>query len=364
MLEIIIPVLHFFAKSCVRYTTDMLDDLKYIHAKDTADALGFAAKQSQQLTTTYDFTISKSYDIENVVFAGMGGSALWALMSLTWPGYSVPFEIWRRYDSPHYVSKKTLLIANSYSGTTEETLSAVDAAEEAGASIIAVARGGKLIDRAKKKAYPHIILPETPQPRLGTLSGFVSLITIMDILGFVKEKGFGQTLHAAQTFLEKEMKPWQPDIPTEKNYAKQLALEIAGTTPVIYGGPEMSPAAYKWKIGFNEAAKNVAWFGEIPEFSHNEFAGWTSHPIDKPYSIIDLRSSYEHPQVAKRFELTERLLSGKRPHPHSVDAKGTSKLEHMLYHALLGDFVSIYVALLNGQDPTQLDIVGKLKAEL
>ncbi len=104
-----------------------LDDLKYIHSKDGHDALGAASQQPQQLTINLDDT-PFDFTVDNVVFAGMGGSALWALMSLAWPGYTVPFEIWRRYDSPSYISNKTLLIANSYSGSTEETISAINVA--------------------------------------------------------------------------------------------------------------------------------------------------------------------------------------------------------------------------------------------
>jgi len=341
----------------------MLDDLKYIHDKDSSDALGYSAKQWQQLEATYDFP-KLDFPIENVVFAGMGGSSLWAMLSLSWPGYSVPFEIWRRYDAPTYLSEKTLVIVNSYSGSTEETLSAMAAAEKANAQVVAVARGGKVIEIAKKNKYPYIMLPETPQPRLGTLSGFKSLVTIMQSAGLIKQKDIEKILQKAAKFLKHEVAEWAPDVPVSKNPAKQLALEIAGTTPIIYAGTAMMPAAYKWKIAFNEAAKNVAWYNEVPEFSHNEFVSWSSHPVDKPYSVIDLRSSFEHPRVKKRFELTERLLSGKRPHAHTVEAEGSNALEQMLYLTIFGDFVSIYVALLNGLDPTPLELVDKFKEAL
>lgn len=343
----------------------MLDDLKYIHSFDKSDALGFAAKQPQQLLQTYAETESwEPFSIDNIVFAGMGGSSLWALMSLTWPGYTVPFEIWRRYNLPTYVSEKTLVIANSYSGSTEETLSAVAAAESAGAHIVSVARGGKLIEIAKENNRPFITLPDTLQPRLGTFSGFASLLAIASHYNLTKLSVDQSSLTAAVDFLETEQATWAPDVPTKDNPAKQLALEVAGTAPIIYSGQEMLPAAYKWKIGFNEAAKNISWYGEIPEFSHNEFLGWTSHPIDKPYSVIDLRSQFEHPQVTKRFEITERLLSGKRPHPHTITAKGSTVLEEMLQLMLFGDFVSIYVGLLNGQDPSDFGPVDALKKAL
>lgn len=341
----------------------MLDDLKYIHSKDADDALGVAAKQWQQLETVYDLE-KLNFKPENVVFAGMGGSALWAQLSITWPGYSIPFEIWRRYDGPKYMSEKTLLIVSSYSGNTEETLSALKAGEAAGAFIVVAASGGRLINIANEKGYSYTQLPLASQPRFGALNGLKSLVTIMESAGLTATDNAEKILHETSQFLKGEIENWLPDVPTVKNPAKQLALEVAGTTPVIYAGPKMYPAAYKWKISFNENAKNVAWCNEIPEFSHNEFLGWTSHPVDKPYSVIDLRSSFEHDRVQKRFLVTERLLSGKRPHPYVVDAKGDSVLEHLLYCVAFGDFVSLYTALLNGLNPTPVDLIEKMKTAL
>jgi len=341
----------------------MLDDLKYIHSKDAEDALGIAAKQWQQLETEYELP-EFDFEIENIVFAGMGGSALWALLSQTWPGYTVPFQVWRKYDAPSYISAKTLMIISSYSGNTEETLSALEAGQKAGANIVIAAGGGKLIEIAKKDNIPYTLLPESSQPRFAALNGLKSLVIILEKAGLVDVKGAEKTLHETSQFLEGEIANWLPDVPTEKNQAKQLALEVAGTTPVIYGGPLMSPAAYKWKISFNENAKNVAWTNEIPEFSHNEFLGWTSHPVDKPYSVIDLRSTFEHPRVQKRFVVTEKMLSGKRPAPHVVDARGDNVLEHLLYCVALGDFVSLYTALLNGLNPTPVDLIEKMKTAL
>ncbi len=341
----------------------MLDDLKYIHTKDSEDALGIAAKQWQQLETVYELP-DLDFDIDNIVFAGMGGSALWALLSQTWPGYTVPFQVWRKYDAPNYINNKTLMVISSYSGNTEETLSALEAGRAAGAHIVIAAGGGKLIDIAKSEGIPYTLLPQSSQPRFAALNGLKSLITILEKAGLVDEDGAEKTLHETAEFLKTEISNWLPEVPTSKNPAKQLALEVAGTSPVIYGGPLMAPAAYKWKISFNENAKNIAWTNEIPEFSHNEFLGWTSHPVDKPYTVIDLRSTFEHPRVQKRFEVTERLLSGKRPAPHVIQARGDSVLQHLLYCVALGDFVSLYTALLNGLNPTPVDLIEKMKKAL
>jgi len=130
---------------------------------------------------------------------------------------------------------------------------------------------------------------------------------------------------------------------------------------VVYSGPLLSPAGYKWKININENAKQVAWCNQLPEFNHNEFLGWTQQPVQKPYAVIDLRSNLENARIQKRFEVTERLLSGKRPAPIVVQAKGDNILQQLLWTITLGDYISVYLALLNNLDPTPVDLIEKFK---
>lgn len=344
----------------------MLDDLKYIHEKDAHDALGIAEKQWQQLEYSFDIDLPKA-KIDNIVHSGMGGSALWALLSQSWPGYKVPFEVVRGYDVPAYVGSSTLFIASSYSGNTEETLSSLAQAEEKGAQIVIITSRGRLEEIAKEKNYPIIKLPTIIPPRYGCLYGLRGLVQLADALGLAAADNSSSTLKAASSHLKASIGNWLPVVPTEKNLAKQLALEIMGRSPVIYGGPLLYPAAHKWKISFNENAKNVAWAYPFPEFNHNEFTGWTSHPVDKPYSIIYLLSSFDNDRVKKRFELSEKLLSGRWPAPHHISAQGETKIEQLLWTVALGDFVSLYVALLNGVSPIEIgdkDIIERFKKEL
>ncbi|HVS79325.1 MAG TPA: bifunctional phosphoglucose/phosphomannose isomerase [Candidatus Saccharimonadales bacterium] len=341
----------------------MLDDLKYIHQRDGQDALGIAERQAGQLE--YKFELPKiSGDFQNIVFAGMGGSALPALLSRSWPGYNVPFEVCRQYHIPAYVSSKTLFIACSYSGNTEETLSALDEAEKVGAVIVAMAGGGKLEEIAAQKGYPLVKIPKAEQPRYAVFYMLAGIVAILEAADLLIQKDAAGQLSQAANFLKEAVKDWTAVVPTDKNPAKKLAIELAGKSGVIYGGPLMSPAAYKWKIDFNENAKNVAWWDEYPEFNHNEFIGWSSHPIQKPYAVVDLRSSLEHPRVQERFELSDRLLSGKRPAAHSVQVQGGNLLEQLLWAVAFGDFVTIYLALCNNVNPAPVDLVEKFKKEL
>ena len=189
-------------------------------------------------------------------------------------------------------------------------------------------------------------------------------MTVLERVGLVNHDSAEKEIHQTAEFLKNHLNSFAPTVPTDLNPAKKLALDLIGLSPVIYGGPLMAPAAYKWKISFNENAKNVAWWNELPEFNHNEFMGWASHPIDKPYAVIDLRSSFEHERVQKRFDLTAKLLSGRRPAPHTIQAEGDTLLEQLLYTMALGDFVTLYMALLNGINPTPVELIEKFKAEL
>lgn len=341
----------------------MLDDLKYIHQRDAQDALGIAEKQWKQLGQVYDVSLEKT-DVSNIVFAGMGGSALAALVSISWPGHKVPFEICRDYTIPAYVGSDTLFIASSYSGNTEETLSALAEAAHKNAQIVVIASGGKLEETANKNNYPFLKLPDVGQPRFGVLYGLKALVTILEKKGLVNTDSAEETLRVTANFLHQQIVAWIPTVPVKDNLAKQIALDCIGKSPVIYAGPKLFPAAYKWKISFNENAKNVAWCNQLPEFNHNEFLGWTSHPVDKPYAVIDLRSNLEHPRVQKRFEVSNRLLSGRRPEALVVQAQGKEILDQLLWTIALGDFVSLYTALLNGLNPTPVDLIEKFKKSL
>ncbi len=343
----------------------MLDDLKLIHQRDTEDALGIAEKQGGQLLHTFEVQGNVSFgNVYNVVYAGMGGSALAADLIATWPGLGEPFQVVRDYDLPPYVDGDTLVIVASYSGNTEETLSAFEAAEAAGAQIAVIAGGGKLYDRAVEKGYPLLVLPKAAQPRYAALYNFRALLDVLALAGLVDSAKTTPELERAVSKLEQAVGAWRPDIPANQNPAKQLAQELIGKSLVVYGGPKMYPAAWKWKISCNENAKHIAWAGKYPEFNHNEFLGWSKQPTDKPYAVIDLRSNLEHPRVQKRFEVSARLLSGMRPEPHVVQAEGDTVLEQLLWTMVYGDFVTIYLGILNGLNPAPVELIEKFKKEL
>jgi glucose/mannose-6-phosphate isomerase len=339
----------------------MLDDLKMIHERDAQDALGVSGRQWKYLLENFEVEVRAS-DVVNVIIAGMGGSALPAVLLRSWPGVTVPLEIVRDYAIPSYVGPQTLFISSSFSGNTEETLSALAAAETAGAQIVVIASGGKLADHAKDKGYPLFLLPAGIQPRMATLYFLNAFVRILAPLGLVEQDV--SELETVAEWLKSELEKLSAVVPTKDNIAKQIALELIGKTPIIYSGPLLWPAANKWKICLNENAKNTAWANQYPEFNHNEFIGWSSHPVDKPFAVVEIRSNLEHERIQKRFEVSERLLSGLRPSPLVVEPQGDSLLQQLLWSVAMGDFVGSYVALLNGVNPTPVDLVEKFKVAL
>jgi glucose/mannose-6-phosphate isomerase len=341
----------------------MLDDLKYIHEKDDDDALGIAEKQWQQLQHSYEVDLSRYKDIQNIVLAGMGGSAFPAVFLRSWPGTLAPFEVVRDYELPDYVDGKTLFISSSYSGNTEETLAALADAESKGAQIVVIAAGGKLADAAKSKSYPLFTIPGGIQPRMSSFYFLAAFVQLLEPLGLLKQ-GSTEELRAVGDWLKDQTATWRAEIPASKNPAKQLAQELIGKSVVVYAGPRLFPAANKFKICLNENAKNIAWVNQYPEFNHNEFIGWSSHPTEKPYAVVEIRSNLEHERVQKRFEVSERLLSGMRPAPNVVVPEGDTLPKQLLWASNFADFTSLYVAISNGLNPTPVDLVEKLKDQL
>ncbi len=342
----------------------MLDDLKYIHERDAQDALGLAEKQWQQLKHSFELPASSfQSEIRNIVLAGMGGSALPAVFLQSWPGLSVPLEIVRNYNLPKYVNGNTLFISSSYSGNTEETLTTLHEAEERGAQIVVIAAGGKLAEIARAKSYPFFELPQGIQPRMSSFYFIAAFAQLFTSVGIAEASALDE-LGAASEWLSQESAQWKADVPAAKNQAKQIAQELMGKSVIVYSGPKLAPAANKWKICMNENAKNLAWWNYYPEFNHNEFIGWSSHPTDKPFAVVEIRSTLEHERVQKRFAITERLLSGQRPAPEVVVPKGDNLIKQLLWTSMLGDFTSIYLALLNGVNPTPVDLVEKFKKAL
>lgn len=347
----------------------MLDDMNVLNQRDSERTLDSTGDQYQQLSM--DLAIGEpehdSRPIKNIVFAGMGGSALAPEFLQAWldGDLPVPLDVVKNYEIPAYADESTLVIASSCSGNTEEILSAYQHARRRNCQIGVIAGGGDLLETAKRDRVVHVALPPIDiQPRMKTFVQVRALLVVLDHFGVMKAKPHLGTLADTADWLRDVSSRWTKDTPIEHNYAKQLALIAVGKTPVFYGGYTNRSLAYKWKISFNENAKNVAFWNYYPEVSHNEFIGWSSHPVEKPFVIFDLVSDIEHQRIQKRFDVSDRLLSGMRPKANSIHQIGDSLLEQLLSGHVLADFVSIYVGILNNVDPGPVKLITKFKQEL
>lgn len=345
----------------------MLDDAQILKQRDRLGALDVAAKLHAQISREIP-VVNEDHDgreLRHVIVAGMGGSALAAdaakvLLRDTLP---IPLEVVKDYALPAYAAKHTLVIASSHSGNTEETVSCLRQAIKRGCQIAVIATGGEVVRIAEQHQIAFAHIPNDTQPRMGMLYNLRGLFTLLHNFNLLSSSWLRQ-LDDAEPWIARESALWRKDIPTKRNYAKQLALIAVGKTPVFYAGSLMAPVAYKWKISWNENAKNVAFWNYFPEFSHNEFIGWTSHPVEKPFAVFDLISNLENPRILKRFALSDKMLSGKRPKSTVVPLQGETILEQMLWGSILADFVSIYVGILNNVDPTRVDLIEKFKKAL
>ncbi len=345
----------------------MLDDANVVKQRDHDDALGVAARLVDQLTFSPVLRDSghDGREIRHIIVAGMGGSALSADLAKTLlvDVLQVPFEVVKDYSLPKYASNDTLVILSSHSGNTEETVACFAEARQRGCQLAVIATGGKLDELAGEHHVMFAPIPHDTQPRMAMIYNLRALLAVLIEYKLISSK-LSHEIADAHAWLEGEADNWVKEMPIERNYAKQLALIAVGKTPVFYGGSLSSSVAYKWKISWNENAKNVAFWNHYPEFNHNEFLGWTSHPIEKPFVIFDLVSDKENPRILKRFELSDKLLSGRRPKAQVIHLAGDSIVKQLLWGCVLADFVSIYVAILNNIDPTQVDLIEKFKKEL
>ena len=348
----------------------MIDSEK-IKKLDKDKIFDMIGSQPEQLRRNYadtmqnDVTAQDGVGIANIVLAGMGGSALAANIIKNWlyDQLVVPFEVTRGYNLPDYIGPDSLVILSSYSGNTEETLACYKQAVGQNARIAIMTAGGKLMELAKSKNHILLDLPSDFQPRLAVFAGLKALACLFEDMRLTNTKDLRGQLINASDYLEKVKHAMSPDNTNDENVAMGIAQKLAGKTAVIYGGSSLGSAAYKWKIDINENGKQLAFYNTYPELNHNEFQGWL-FPEKKQVVAVQLESSFESKQMQKRMDVTKKLLKDHGFKPIIVNAQGETKIAQLLSTILLGDYVSAYIGILNGINPTPVELVEKLKKEL
>jgi glucose/mannose-6-phosphate isomerase len=223
--------------------------------------------------------------------------------------------------------------------------------------------GGKLKELAREHNHMVLDLPGGFQPRLAVFAGFKALACLFEDMRLVAATDLrGQLINVAN-YLNTVKFTMSPDNQSDSNQAMQIAEQVAGKIVVIYAASMLGSAAYKWKININENGKQLAFYNTYPELNHNEFQGWM-FPRDKELVVIQLESKLETKQIQKRMQTTEEILKDRGFNPIKVQAQGSTHIEQLLSTILLGDYVSAYVGILNGIDPTPVEMVEELKAKL
>jgi len=302
-------------------------------------------------------------DIEQVVVLGMGGSGVAGdiLAAIAGPFMPVPVTVVKGYEAPSSVGEGTLCFAISYSGNTEETVEAAQAAAVAGAHMVVLSTGGELGNLARSWGAPHVVLPECPMPRAGVGSVSIPPLMVLERVGLFP----GATQYVADAV--DQLKRRRDKLIVDGGPAQRLAREIGRTMPIVYGGDAVgAAAAYRFKCQVNENAKAPAFWAAVPEMAHNEICGWGQHGdiTRQVMTVVRFRHSFEHPQVARRFELTYDLIDEAVHAILDIEAEGDGALAQLLDLVLQGDFVSLHMAAEAGVDPGPIPALVDLKAAL
>lgn len=304
-------------------------------------------------------------DIAKVVILGMGGSAIGGdlVRSLAQSESRVPVIIHRDYGLPAFVDGRTLVIASSYSGNTEETLSAFEMALKTGARKLVITTGGRLKEMAEANNIPVFQIEYKAQPRAALGFSFIPALGVMQKLGFIGDK----SADVAETVkvLEELSTRLDEKVPLSHNPAKQLAQRLYSRLPVIYGADILAEAAHRWKTQINENGKAWAFYEVFPELNHNATVGFQFPPeVIRLVHVVLLRSPLFNERVKLRYEVTGELLERAGVKYEYVDSQGNSPLSQVVSLIYFGDYVSYYLAILYRVDPSPVEVINYLKERL
>lgn len=330
------------------------------------------ANQFKVLTDSYqqveyawnnDFAVSSinSAKIKNIILTGLGGSAIGGelIQNYLRAELNYPYTVNRNYELPLYANEESLVIASSYSGNTEETISALNQAIEKKCQIVCVSTGGKIEEIAKKNSIPFGKLLSGYQPRFALWINFFTLLKTLHSLKLIPS----QTINVQQAIELLKHKGVEYSKPTNK--AIEIAEKLLGYVPLVYAVSDYTSAVgTRWKGQFNENSKQHAFFGYLPELDHNEILGWEGYKPAMNFKLINILDNEYHPQVKKRYELTSEMVrkaGAEIINIKSDEADVKLRLVDLIY---LGDWATYYYAIMRGFDPTTIDSINYLKARL
>jgi glucose/mannose-6-phosphate isomerase len=325
------------------------------------EALGLAEHLRDALWRVDSANIAPLDAQGGLIVAGMGGSSVGGRLAsgALGPRLRRPLALAMGYDIPAWIGEETLVLCSSYSGSTEETLATYDAAGAAGAPRIVATTGGQLAERAREDGVPVVPLPGGFQPRAAV--GY-SLVTALEAAALCGAAPSVRGEVEAAAALAAELAPeWGPD-GDEDGEAKRLARALHGTIPVITGAGLTASVAYRWKCQINENAEIPAFASKLPEHDHNEVVGWSG--AERRLGAVFLEDPKGDERAARRIEVTAELAAEGAAVVERVVARGDTRLERLVSLVLLGDLVSLYLAVLRGVDPVNVRAIDTLKERL
>jgi glucose/mannose-6-phosphate isomerase len=352
-------------------TTRSLDKVGELRKLDPGGMLGALRGLPEQCQEAWDkahgLKLPAAYqNVDRIVVLGMGGSAiagdLWRV--LLQRESDVPVFNVRQYELPPFVDDQTLVIASSFSGDTEEVLSAFTQALATRAPRIVITTGGQLLTTARANGVPAFSYTYSQEPRAAIGWGLMPLLAIGEALGLMQdvERDVDEAIRAITQVAAESAE----DVPETKNGAKQLARKLYEKLPVIYGAGPLLEVAHRWKTQLNESAKTWAFYEELPELHHNALVGYDlPKSTAKETAVVFLESAtLVHPRVRLRYQFTHDLLRKSGISVLSAESGDGCALAQMLSLVLLGDYVSTYLAFLYGVDPTPTKVIDELKVWL
>ncbi len=347
----------------------ILDQPEQFEQRDPAGMLGEIDALPGQLQAAWELgqalDLTAGGGIQQVVIAGMGGSAIGAdlLAAYAAPLARLPILIWRNYGLPGYVSDNTLVITSSHSGNTEETLSAFDRAIEAGAQVLAITTGGELARRAAAASVSLWRFEHSGQPRAAVGYSFGLLAAALHKLGYLTE--IGDEIQQAVEAMRRQQSAIEAQVPVAGNLAKRIGGQFMDRWPMIVGAEFLAPVARRWRTQIAEVAKAVAQFEVLPEADHNMIAGVEYPPtLFGPTMVLFLMSSLLNPRNIKRIEATRSVMMLEGFNTDVLEAQGRSRLAHQWTSLHFGDYAAYYLAMAYGVDPTPVAAIEDLKLRL
>ncbi|MCX6394748.1 MAG: bifunctional phosphoglucose/phosphomannose isomerase [Solirubrobacterales bacterium] len=298
-----------------------------------------------------------------LIVAGMGGSAAGGMLADAVLGdrASRPVAVSRGYMLPSWTSSETTVLCSSYSGTTEETLAAFEAAGVIGARRIVATTGGPLAELARAENVPVIPMPAALQPRSAIGYTLVASLEVAALCGAADR--IHTEIDVAAAHMEPLAAEWGPS-GSDDGEARELARALEGRIPVIIGADATAAIAYRWKTQINEDAEIPAFNSELPEADHNEIVGWAGAQELGKFALVVLGDSDSHPRERARLDITAELVAQAGVPVHRVETRGETRIERILSLVLLGDFLAYYLAIQRGVDPTPVKAIDELKARL